>query len=242
VSESRSNCSRTLRGARAYSGGRASSRRTTVGESGVTWSLEFPELGGQRASVGFASNQEDVDAGFKPRKGDENRVIPPVRQVARRRPHTSAKLQSAKSNRRAALEREVADPQVLVNGSFTGTTRRDNAGRVVITPSTSLRADGVSRCASSPSKQARDGKIPRSRTSRSRRRVEIGGDAVAIHVSAPHRAEAFEAAASHRSLKNRPMEKKNISNAAKYGSAARPRTPRRLNSNSILRRTISREA
>ncbi|HLX05539.1 MAG TPA: MoaD/ThiS family protein, partial [Candidatus Binatus sp.] len=105
---------------------------TSVGDIWRQLVIEFPELGGHNDSVGFAVNQEYVEADFKPRRGDEIAFIPPVSGGA----NTSAHVGKITIGRNridfAALEREVADPAAGAIVSFTGTTRRDNAGRVVL--------------------------------------------------------------------------------------------------------------
>src|ERR1700733_14090938 len=105
---------------------------TTVGDIWRQLVVEFPELSGHHDSVGFAVNQEYVEANFKPRKGDEIAFIPPVSGGAETPAYVGKILIGRNRIDVAALEREVADPAAGAIVSFTGTTRRDNAGRIVI--------------------------------------------------------------------------------------------------------------
>ena len=94
----------------------------------------------------------------------------------------------------AALEREVSDPAAGAIVSFTGTTRRDNAGRVVIR----LEYEAYEPMALSEMRKlaveaGARWKITRIAIAHRVGVVEIGETSVAIAVSAPHRAEAFEA-------------------------------------------------
>ena len=167
---------------------------TTVGDIWRQLVVEFPELGGHRDSVGFAVNQEYVEGDFKPRKGDEIAFIPPVSGGA----NTPAYVGKITIGRNridvAALEREVADPAAGAIVSFTGTTRRDNAGRVVLR----LEYEAYEPMALSEMRKLAveagvRWKITRIAIAHRIGVVEIGETSVAIAVSAPHRAEAFEA-------------------------------------------------
>ena len=167
---------------------------TTVGDIWRHLVGEFPALGGHHNSVGFAVNQEYVDGSFKPRMGDEIAFIPPVSGGA----DTPAYVGNITIGRNpidlAALEREVADPAAGAIVSFAGTTRRDNAGRVVIR----LEYEAYEPMALSEMRKlaAEAGarwKIVRIAIAHRIGVVEIGETSVAIAVSAAHRAEAFEA-------------------------------------------------
>src|SRR5260370_18005735 len=156
--------------------------------------VEFPELAGHHDSVGFAVNQEYVEGDFKPRKGDEIAFIPPVSGA----PHPPVYVGKITIGRNridvAALEREAADPNAGAIVSFAGTTRRDNAGRRVIR----LEYEAYEPMAlSAMRKLALEAgarwKITRIAIAHRVGVVEIGETSVAIAVSAPHRAEAFEA-------------------------------------------------
>ena len=125
---------------------------TTVGDIWKHLVVEFPDLGGHRDSVGFAVNQEYVEAGFKPRMGDEIAFIPPVSggaetpairrqdhyrtQSASMSPHSSAKLptlqpaQSCRSPAQLAATTQAAS-------CFASSTRPTNRWR-------------CPKCASSP--------------------------------------------------------------------------------------------
>ncbi len=172
---------------------------TTVADMWRQMVIEFPELGGHRDSVGFAVNQEYVEAGFKPRMGDEIAFIPPVSGGADSgggdMPAYVGKITIGRNAIDvAALEREVADPAAGAIVSFTGTTRRDNAGRVVIR----LEYEAYEPMALSEMRKlaveaGARWKITRIAIAHRVGVVEIGETSVAIAVSAPHRAEAFEA-------------------------------------------------
>ncbi len=168
---------------------------TTVGDIWRQLVVEFPELGGHRDSVGFAVNQEYVEADFKPKKGDEIAFIPPVSGGADAAPGYVGKITIGRNRIDvAALEREVADPAAGAIVSFTGTTRRDNAGRVVLR----LEYEAYEPMALSEMRKLAveagvRRKITRIAIAHRIGVVEIGETSVAIAVSAPHRAEAFEA-------------------------------------------------
>ena len=166
----------------------------TVGEIWRQLVGEFPELGGHRDSVGFAVNQEYVEANFKPRKGDEIAFIPPVSGGADAPAYVGKIAIGRNRIDVAALEREVADASAGAIVSFNGTTRRDNSGRVVIR----LEYEAYEPMAlSEMHKLAVEAgarwKITRIAIAHRIGVVEIGETSVAIAVSAPHRAEAFEA-------------------------------------------------
>jgi len=167
---------------------------TTVGDIWRRLVVEFPELGGHHDSVGFAVNQEYVEGDFKPRKGDEIAFIPPVSGGATM-PAYVGKITIGRSPIDVAtLEREVADPAAGAIASFTGTTRRDNAGRAVLR----LEYEAYEPMALSEMRKlaieaGARWKITRIAIAHRVGVVEIGETSVAIAVSAPHRAEAFEA-------------------------------------------------
>jgi MoaE-MoaD fusion protein len=153
---------------------------------------EFPALGGHHDSVGFAVNQEYVEGDFKPHQGDEIAFIPPVSGGA------ASQIGRITIGREridvAALEREVADPAAGAIVSFTGTTRRDNAGRNVLR----LEYEAYEPMALSEMRKLAGEAIERWKIVRIAIAhrvgvVEIGETSVAIAVSAAHRGEAFEA-------------------------------------------------
>jgi MoaE-MoaD fusion protein len=167
---------------------------TTVAEIWKHLVTEFPALGGHRDSVGFAVNQEYVEGGARPRAGDEIAFIPPVSGGAGV-PAYVGKITIGRSPIDvAALEREVADPAAGAIVSFTGTTRRDNAGRKVIR----LEYEAYEPMALAEMRKlaAEAGtrwKIVRIAIAHRVGVVEIGETSVAIAVSAAHRGEAFDA-------------------------------------------------
>jgi len=167
---------------------------TTVGEIWRHLVAEFPALGGLHGSVGFAVNQEYVQAGFEPRHGDEIAFIPPVSGGTEAPAYVGKITIGRDPIDLAALEREVADPAAGAIVSFTGTTRRDNAGRIV----TRLEYEAYEPMALSEMRKlaAEAGarwKIVRIAIAHRIGVVEIGETSVAIAVSAAHRGEAFEA-------------------------------------------------
>src|SRR5271156_6728871 len=166
---------------------------TTVGDIWKQLLVEFPELGGHRDSVGFAVNQEYVEWNFKPRKGDEIAFIPPVSGGTETPAYIGKITIGPNPIHVAALEREVADPAAGAIVSFTGTTRCDNAGRVVIR----LEYEAYEPMALSQMRKLAveagvRWKITPIAIAHRVGVVEIGETSVAIAVSAPHRAEAFE--------------------------------------------------
>jgi molybdopterin synthase catalytic subunit len=160
------------------------------------WNLlvrEFPELRGYHDSVGFAVNQEYVEGDFRPRAGDEIAFIPPVSGGADA-PWLGKISLGRERIDLAALEREVAHPAAGAIVSFNGTTRNDNVGRKVLR----LEYEAYEPMAlAEMRKLAREAghrwKIVRIAITHRIGIVEIGETSVAIAVSAPHRAEAFDA-------------------------------------------------
>jgi molybdopterin synthase catalytic subunit len=166
---------------------------TTVQEIWKHLVGEFPALGGHHDSVGFAVNQEYVEGDFKPHQGDEIAFIPPVSGGA-----PASRIGRITIGREpidvGTLEREVADPAAGAIVSFTGTTRRDNAGRVVLR----LEYEAYEPMALSEMRKLAGEAIARWKIVRIAIAhrvgvVEIGETSVAIAVSAAHRGEAFEA-------------------------------------------------
>jgi molybdopterin converting factor subunit 1 len=164
---------------------------TTVGEIWKHLVGEFPALGGHHDSVGFAVNQEYVEGDFKPHQGDEIAFIPPVSGGTS--PIGSITIGRAPIDV-AALEREVADSAAGAIVSFTGTTRRDNAGRKVLRLEyEAYEPMALAEMRKLASEAARRWKIVRIAIAHRVGVVEIGETSVAIAVSAAHRGEAFEA-------------------------------------------------
>jgi molybdopterin converting factor subunit 1 len=166
---------------------------TTVEEIWKHLVGEFPALGGHHDSVGFAVNQEYVERDFKPHQGDEIAFIPPVSGGA-----PASRIGRITIGREsidvAALEREVADPAAGAIVSFTGTTRRDNAGRLVLRLEyEAYEPMALSEMRKLASEALERWKIVRIAIAHRVGVVEIGETSVAIAVSAAHRGEAFEA-------------------------------------------------
>lgn len=154
---------------------------------------EFPALGGHTSGVGFAVNQEYVTADFRPHDRDEVAFIPPVSGGAEAPWIGPIALGFAPVDV-PALEAAVADPGAGGAVTFVGTTRRDNAGRVVLR----LEYEAYEAMAlREMRKLAREAGerfgIVRIAIQHRLGIVEIGEISVAIAVSAAHRAEAFEA-------------------------------------------------
>jgi MoaE-MoaD fusion protein len=165
----------------------------TVGEIWRALLSEFPALGGHQEGVGFAVNHEYVDENYRPRDNDEVAFIPPVSGGVDA-PWVGPVSIGRKAVDVPALERAVADPAAGAIVTFTGTTRRDNAGRQVIR----LEYEAYEPMAlAEMRKLARQAgerwNIVRIAIQHRVGTVEIGETSVAIAVSAPHRAEAFEA-------------------------------------------------
>ncbi len=154
---------------------------------------EFPALEGHRDAVRFAVNQEYVDDDYRPRPGDEIAFIPPVSggvdascigpiSVIRDRVDV------------AALESAVADPLAGAICTFVGTTRENNVGRkVLLLEYEAYEAMALSEIRKLAEEAGRRWEITRIAITHRIGVVEIGETSVAIAVSAPHRAEAFEA-------------------------------------------------
>ena len=155
---------------------------------------EFPALDGHRDAVRFAVNQEYVEDGYRPRAGDEIAFIPPVSggsdatlwvgpmRIVRSRVDV------------AALEAAVADPGAGAICTFVGTTRENNVGRKVLRLEyESYEAMALSEIRKLAEEAGRRWEITRIAITHRVGVVEIGETSVAIAVSAPHRAEAFEA-------------------------------------------------
>jgi molybdopterin synthase catalytic subunit len=166
---------------------------TTVGEIWKHLVGEFPALGGHHDSVGFAVNQEYVEGDFKPRKGDEIAFIPPVSGGADASRVGSITIGRASIDV-AALEREVADAGAGAIVSFTGTTRRDNAGRKVLRLEyEAYEPMALAEMRKLAAEAAERWELVRIAIAHRIGVVEIGETSVAIAVSAAHRGEAFEA-------------------------------------------------
>ncbi len=155
---------------------------------------EFPALEGHRDAVRFAVNQEYVDDDYRPRPGDEIAFIPPVSggsdaaswigpiNIIRTRVDV------------AALEAAVADPAAGAICTFVGTTRENNVGRRVLRLEyEAYEAMALSEIRKLADEAGRRWEITRIAITHRIGVVEIGETSVAIAVSAPHRAEAFEA-------------------------------------------------
>ena len=159
---------------------------------------EFPGLKSHRDSVGFAVNREYVGDDYSPRAGDEVAFIPPVSGGTDSPPRDAQWLGPITIGRAPidvdALERAVADPHAGAIVTFAGTTRAENAGRVV----TRLEYEAYEPMALSEMRRlAREAgerwQIVRIAISHRIGLVDIGETSVAIAVSAAHRGEAFEA-------------------------------------------------
>lgn len=165
----------------------------TVGEIWRALAEEFPALKGHHDAVGFAVNQEYVEADFQPRDNDEVAFIPPVSGGA-----GAPWLGPIRIVREpldvAALERAVATPGAGATVTFVGTTRHENAGRRVIRLEYEAYEPMALREMRKIVEEAgRRFTIARIAICHRIGVVEIGQASVAIAVSAPHRGEAFDA-------------------------------------------------
>jgi len=167
----------------------------TVGEVWRSLAEEFPALGGARGTIAFAVNQEYVGADFQPRDNDEVAFIPPVSGGSDRTGQYVGPIAiESEPIDVAALQAAVADPGAGGAVTFVGTTRRENAGRIVIR----LEYEAYEPMALQEMRKIAEEAGRRFRITRIAIRhrigvVEIGESSVAIAVSAPHRGDAFDA-------------------------------------------------
>jgi molybdopterin synthase catalytic subunit len=170
---------------------------TTVADIWNALKREFPALDGHRDSVGFAVNQEYVEADYRPADNDEVAFIPPVSGGSSGdadAPWVGSISIGHDPIDVAALEREVGSAAAGAIVTFAGTTRRENAGRRVIR----LEYEAYEPMALSEMRKiAREAgtRWPIVRIAIAHRIgvVDLGETSVAISVSAAHRGEAFEA-------------------------------------------------
>ncbi|MGH7934564.1 MAG: molybdenum cofactor biosynthesis protein MoaE [Candidatus Binataceae bacterium] len=165
----------------------------TVGEIWRRLVDEFPALAGNQDRIAFAVNQEYVKNDYQPHDNDEVAFIPPVSGGAEA-PWVGPISIGYDPIEVPALERAVAHPGAGATVTFAGTTRQDNAGRRVIR----LEYEAYESMALSEMRRlAREAgerwKIARIAIQHRIGFVDIGETSVAIAVSAPHRAEAFDA-------------------------------------------------
>ncbi len=165
---------------------------TTVGEIWRRLQDEIPALRGHQDSVRFAVNQEYVEDDFTPRAHDEVAFFPPVSGGAE--PRWVGPITITRDRIDVAeLEREVADSSAGATVTFTGTTRRENAGRNVIWLEYEAYEPMALREIRKLAREAGERwNIVRIAIRHRVGRVDIGETSVAIAVSAAHRAEAFE--------------------------------------------------
>ncbi len=168
---------------------------TTVGEIWQRLDTEFPELGGHRDSVRFAVNQEYVEDDYQVR-------APAMRSRSFRRSAAASTMPAYVGPITigrdpidvAALEKAVADPAAGAIVSFSGTTAAKTSDASRASPRVrSLRADGAVGNSQARRRSRPRWEITRIAIAHRIGVVEIGETSVAIAVSAPHRAEAFEA-------------------------------------------------
>jgi molybdopterin synthase catalytic subunit len=166
----------------------------TVAQIWARLKAEFPALEGHRDAVRFAVNQEYVDDDYRPRPGDEIAFIPPVSGGS----DAAAWVGPIRIVRDrvdvAALEAAVADPAAGAICTFVGATRENNVGRKVLRLEyEAYEAMALSEIRKLAQEAGRRWEITRVAITHRIGVVEIGETSVAIAVSAPHRAEAFEA-------------------------------------------------
>lgn len=166
----------------------------TVAQIWERLKAEIPALDGHRDAVRFAVNQEYVDDDFRPRPGDEIAFIPPVSGGS----DAPTWIGLIKITRErvdvAALEAAVADSGAGAICTFVGTTRENNVGRKVLRLEyEAYESMALSEIRKLAVEAGERWKITRIAVTHRIGVVEIGETSVAIAVSAPHRAEAFEA-------------------------------------------------
>jgi MoaE-MoaD fusion protein len=166
----------------------------TVAQIWARLKAEFPALEGHRDAVRFAVNQEYVDDDYRPRPGDEIAFIPPV-SGGSDAPSAIGPIRIVRDRVDiAALEDAVADPTAGAICTFVGTTRENNVGRKVLRLEyEAYEAMALSEIRKLAIEATRRWEITRIAITHRIGVVEIGETSVAIAVSAPHRAEAFEA-------------------------------------------------
>jgi molybdopterin synthase catalytic subunit len=155
---------------------------------------EFPRLKGNRDAIAYAVNEQYVEAGYRPRDGDEVAFIPPVSGGMAVSSSIGPITIVRTEINVAQLERVVSDPGAGAIVTFTGSTRAENAGREVIR----LEYEAYEPMALKEMRKLAEEAYRRfglKRIAICHRIgvVEIGQISVAIAVSAAHRGEAFEA-------------------------------------------------
>jgi molybdopterin synthase catalytic subunit len=166
----------------------------TVAQIWARLKAEFPALEGHRDAVRFAVNQEYVEDDYRPRPGDEIAFIPPV-SGGSDAPSAIGPIRIVRDRVDvAALEAAVADPRAGAICTFVGTTRENNVGRKVLRLEyEAYEAMALSEIRKLAIEATQRWDITRIAITHRIGVVEIGETSVAIAVSAPHRAEAFEA-------------------------------------------------
>ena len=166
----------------------------TVAQIWARLKAEFPALEGHRDAVRFAVNQEYVEDDYRPRPGDEIAFIPPV-SGGSDAPAWMGPIRIVRDGVDvAALAAAVADPLAGAICTFVGTTRENNVGRKVLRLEyEAYEAMALSEIRKLADEAGRRWEITRIAITHRVGVVEIGETSVAIAVSAPHRAEAFEA-------------------------------------------------
>lgn len=166
----------------------------TVGDLWERLKAEFPDLAGYRDSVGFAVNQEYVEADYRPRESDEVAFIPPVSGGSDAAPWVGPIKIVHERVDVAALERAVGEPAAGAICTFIGTTRENNDGRRVIRLEyEAYEPMALSEMRKLAQEAGRRWPIVRIAITHRIGLVEIGETSVAIAVSSAHRTEAFEA-------------------------------------------------
>jgi molybdopterin synthase catalytic subunit len=166
----------------------------TVEQIWACLKAEFPALEGHRDAVRFAVNQEYVDDDYRPHPGDEIAFIPPV-SGGSDAPRWIGPIRIVRDDVDVAtLEAAVADPAAGAICTFVGTTRENNVGRRVLRLEyEAYETMALSEIRKLAEEAGRRWEITRIAITHRIGVVEIGETSVAIAVSAPHRAEAFEA-------------------------------------------------
>jgi molybdopterin synthase catalytic subunit len=166
----------------------------TVAQIWERLKAEFPALEGHRDAVRFAVNQEYVEDDYRPRPGDEIAFIPPVSGGVDAAPWIGPIKIIRERVEVVALEAAVADPAAGAICTFVGTTRESNVGRKVLRLEyEAYEAMALSEIRKLAEEAGRRWEITRIAITHRIGVVEIGETSVAIAVSAPHRAEGFDA-------------------------------------------------
>jgi len=158
------------------------------------YGCRFPRLREMAGSILLARNQEFAGPATQLADGDEIAFLPPVSGGSDAPPWIGPIRIVRNEVDVAILEAAVADPAAGAICTFVGTTRENNVGRKVLRLEyEAYEAMALSEIRKLADEAGRRWEITRVAITHRIGVVEIGETSVAIAVSAPHRAEAFEA-------------------------------------------------